>query len=394
MRNARHRGVRLLELSGGRWVARYRDPVGGRTHQVDLAPLGLTNSNLRTRWAIEKAGALAKLKAQVEASGAASVSVTTEKAKDDYLATFSNEFTVRSKRPPLDSVVEFLRSRGIANVQDVTGPALSAYGNHVRRPANPHLPRTKNMWLQTVAAWLRWCRRNGWLPRVSADMTTDALHNVKVPRDPIDVLQPDGIRKLLVAADRHDATEGDDWQSGPLVLLLLLSGMRWAECAGLVWSEVDLPAKCIRLGSARTKTSAARVVTLAECPTALELLGALRLRAGKEQRVFPHATKDRCDAIRYRLRTHWGAPANCGWHQLRRTCGSLLVCAGVLGPASPFLTAKRLGHGLALAERAYLGTMLGLPVGATTIEAAGGFEAEARAIVARVAGVQAQAVAQ
>lgn len=57
MRNARHRGVQLRDLGGGRWVARFRDPVSGKMTQTDLAPLGLTNENLRVRWAITKAGA-------------------------------------------------------------------------------------------------------------------------------------------------------------------------------------------------------------------------------------------------------------------------------------------------------------------------------------------------
>jgi hypothetical protein len=80
--------------------------------------------------------------------------------------------------------------------------------------------------------------------------------------------------------------------------------------------------------------------------------------------------------------------------QLRRTCGSLLVCSNVYGGgAAPFLTAKRLGHGIAVSERHYLGAITGLPKNATTIEQAGGFEVEAQTIVRAVAVTSAKAVA-
>lgn len=395
MQNKRHRGVRLLELAGGRWVGRHKDAVSGRIVQTDLLPLGLTNENLRTRWAIAKSKSLAVLRAQVDASGAGSIPMPIEKAHADYLDTLGNQFTRRARTPPLRSLVEALSKRGVKNVQDITGPDLVAWAGTVHKPSHGYMPATRNLYMRVATTWLRWCRVSGWLPRVDVETIANSLPKVKLLRDAIDLLQPPDIRKLLAAAERQDADVGDRYPHvGPLVLLLLLTGLRWGEGAELLWHEVDLAEKCIRLPAARTKTATGRTVTLSECPTLLELLAAMRLRAGKQARVFPWASRDKCGTLRRRLTRDYGAPAGWSFHQLRRTCGSLLVNGAVLGGATTFLTAKRLGHSLVLAEKAYLGALRGVVSGATTIEAAGGFEAEARAIVARVAGVQAQAVAQ
>ena len=390
MRNKRHRGVRLLDLGGGRWVARFKDR--NKMKQVDLVPLGLTNENLRVRWAIAKAGALAKVKAQIEATGAESVDVTIEKAVADYLALFGNRNTTSAKASPLAGMVEFMQGRGAKDVQDITGPMLAAWGDHVRRPKNEHKTQTRNWWLACTGAWARWCGRNGWLPRCTGDQIKAAVKRQRVERDPVAILPPDAIVALLRSCIAHD--EAHDEQVAAFVLFCLLAGLRYSEAAGLTWAECDLSARCVRLASGRSKNKVARTVTLTECPSAVELLGALRLRSGGKGRVFPSVERARAELLRGRtMRKPFNAPF-WTWHMLRRTCGSMLVCSGILGAAGVWLTAKRSGHSVQVAERHYLGALTDLPKNAATIEAAGGFEAEARAIVARVAGVQTQAVAQ
>lgn len=381
MANLKHRGVKLLTLAGGRVVARWTDPITKKQVQRDLAPLGLTNAERRRLWAIEKATELRALKAQVAVGNAAPARVTIEKAQADYLATFGNVNTVGAKVPPLGSVAEHLAARGVVDVQDITGPALAAWGDHVRRPGSEHKVSTRNWHLMAVAAWLRWCRRRGHLPRVSDDQIKDALKRQKAARDPIEILQPAQVKRLLRACLAHDA---DGHKAiAPLALVILCTGMRFSEAEGLTWREVDLAERTIKLSSSRTKTATSRTITMVECPLALDVLRALRMRGG--DRVFPELSREIAEGGRDRTHDKYSAPT-WTWHMLRRTCGSLSVCSGLHGGAGAFLVAKRLGHSLAVAERHYLGAMVNLPKDATSIEQAGGFEAEAREVLRAVGG--------
>lgn len=374
-----HRGIKLLELADGRHVARFIDPISRRQVQVSLDRLGLTNARSRRLWAIAKTKVLQALRAQVSLDGTAG-RVTVKNSQTDYLDGFDNRNSRSAKQPALASITAFLADRSILEVQDITAPLLAAWGDHVRRPGNPHLPSTRNWHLLAVGAWLRWCRRRGLTPRLTDDAIKDSLRRQKAPRDAIEVLRPAQVRDLLKSLLAHDATERD--QIGAFALMVLLTGCRFSEAMGLSWAEVDLEAQVLRLSSGRTKTKTAREVTLAECPAALALLGTLRLRGG-HGRVFPGITRGAAEAARTRLVRDYGAPT-WTWHMLRRTCGSLLVCGGILGSAGPFLTAKRLGHSVAVSEKHYLGAILGLPKDATTIEQAAGIEAEAKAIIRAV----------
>ncbi|MEE9127963.1 MAG: tyrosine-type recombinase/integrase [Planctomycetota bacterium] len=380
----------LLRLADGRHVARFTDPITRKKHQRSLDKLGLTNTYARRKWAIDKSKSLLALQAQISSTGALHVLVPIDDARTTYLETFGNTNTVGGKRAGLEGLVEHLAAEGAHHVQDITGPTLTAWGDHVRRPQNPHRKLTRNQHLSAASAWMRWCRRRGWLPRVTDDMIKDNLQRQRVPRGRPEVLQPAQIRKLLQSCLAHD--DAEPLKIAPFVLFVLLSGCRYAEAEGLVWEEVDLDEQLVRLGASRTKTEHSRDISLAESPTAVELLSALRLR-GMRGRVWPHIQRHLAERSRRRLMPAYDAP-RWTWHMLRRTCGSLLVCGGVCGAATAFLAAKRLGHTVAVSESHYLGTLLGLPKDATSIEQAGGFEAEARAIVKSVSGVQAIAAAQ
>ncbi len=377
MASTRHRGVKFLRLSGGRVVVRWRDPVSGKQVQRDCEPLGLTNDDLRRRWAIDKAAELRKLRGQLELGSGSALRIDIEQSHRDYLASFVNANTLNSKRAALADLAAHLAGQGARNVQDIAPAMLAAWGNHVRRPANPHVIGTRCLYLAGAGAWLRWARGLGQLPRCTPENIKAALRRQKAPSEPIEVLRPQQVRDVLRSCIAHDAAEHE--KVAPLALLLLLTGMRYSEGAELVWNEVDLEAKVIRLPAGRVKTATARTVTLAECPAVLELLGALRLRGGGDGRVF---RIKRAVAEKLRLRTmgDYKAP-QWDWRTLRRTCGSVIACAGVLGPGSVFLAAKRAGHSVAVAEKHYLGALTDLPRDAKNIEQALGIEAEAKAIV-------------
>ena len=69
---------------------------------------------------------------------------------------------------------------------------------------------------------------------------------------------------------------------------------------------------------------------------------------------------------------------------LRRSCGSYLTCApAIYGAASAFMSARRLGHGVAVAEKNYLGSVKDISPEAKTLEQAMGIEAQVEEILQR-----------
>ena len=67
---------------------------------------------------------------------------------------------------------------------------------------------------------------------------------------------------------------------------------------------------------------------------------------------------------------NFGAPPF-DWQVLRSTCATYLTNApGIFGSATAFLSAKQLGHSVAIAEKHYLGVHRGIPRAARTLEAA------------------------
>jgi integrase len=382
-RRLAHHGVKLLDLPDGRHVARWLDPFSGKQVQQGLDRLLLHNTQDRLSWAIAKAEALAKVRQEISAGGAVAARKTVEKAGADFLDTYGNPGTVLAMRIVVDAFAEWTGKLGTHDIQDVTGPVLAGWRDHLLRPASEHAMSTRNRWLVASRIFLGWCRRQGLVPRLSSDAIKDGLRRAPQPKDPIVVMQADDVAKLLEAALRHDA----DFKRAPiapLLLLALLTGMRDTEIRELEWGEVDLAGKCIRLGSARTKTKTGRVIGLDVSPLAVNLLSGLRLRTPGDL-VFPVMTRGTLEAAGKRLVGRYKAPA---WtmHTLRRTCGSVLVCAGLYGESGTFRTAKRQGHSLVIAEKHYLGVME-LPRSAKSIEQALGIAELAERIVVAAGGV-------
>ena len=174
----------------------------------------------------------------------------------------------------------------------------------------------------------------------------------------------------------------------PLLLFVLLTGCRIGEVASLRWADVDLQAHLgkgeviIRAPVCKTRTE--RAIWLDASPSVRELLAAMRLRDPKAIYVFGGdrpVGDGRLKAILYRLAKTYRAPSFT-WQRLRKTCASYGTnAAGVYGAASVFLSARRLGHSIAVAEKHYLG-LVTVPDGARTLEQAMGVEKIAAKVVA------------
>jgi integrase len=250
-----------------------------------------------------------------------------------------------------------------------------------------------------VKVLLNHWRALGLTPELSKDTISDALKRLPVPREEAAFLRPRDISLLLKAALLHDRVvyaETREEHSGmrpkgttpryspiaPLVMFLLLSGCRRGEALGLRWADVDLDAMDhqarrvgeIRLRAEATKTKHARVIGLEVSPALRRLLAALKLRA-TEGDVFVFGgegryTHDLIESARARLMEEFEAPAFT-WQVLRSSCATYLTNApGIWGAATVFLSARQLGHSVAVAERHYLGVHRGIRREARTLEAA------------------------
>jgi len=138
--------------------------------------------------------------------------------------------------------------------------------------------------------------------------------------------------------------------------------MRINEALAVRWRHVSN--NKIQLPASITKTREARDVELAVSPTALPATHA------EPNDYIVGLTDAEVRAARKRL-VEFGAP---DWspHKLRRTCGTFLSCApGIYGGASAYMSARRLGHSVAIAEKHYVGQVT-VPFDVTALEAAMG----------------------
>ena len=92
-------------------------------------------------------------------------------------------------------------------------------------------------------------------------------------------------------------------------------------------------------------------------------------------------TADMIEAARQRLINEYGAPAF-DWQALRSTCATYLTNApAIFGAATAYMSARQLGHPVAVAERHYLGVHGGIATSANTLEAAMQITDPVRAVV-------------
>ena len=140
----------------------------------------------------------------------------------------------------------------------------------------------------------------------------------------------------------------------------------------------------IRLKAALTKTKQARTIGLEVSPALRAMLSALKLAAAADEPfVFGGATPysvDLVESARARLLLEYGAP-KCDWQSLRSTAATFLTNApGIFGAATVYLSARQLGHSVAVAERHYLGVHRGIARDARTLENAMQVEPQVHAL--------------
>jgi integrase len=128
-----------------------------------------------------------------------------------------------------------------------------------------------------------------------------------------------------------EAAEAIGWPFGPMVQLLMLTGQRRSEVAGMGWAEIDFDARTWTLPKERSKNSRAHAIPLSQ--QAIAILRALPRIAGKQGLVFTTSgetsisghsrAKDRLDAELPADMPEWTL------HDLRRTFASGCAKLGI-----------------------------------------------------------------
>ena len=429
---SRHPGVVLKQRRhrNGRtaWVARYRDPETGQAKErtLDGPELHLTTLEARRDWATRLSRQLAEQRAAIAAGARPVQRIPIGPAVEEYFAARAGRLrfhTVRTYKLATARFTDWCQQAGIKTTDELTGPRLVAFCQALaskprlaslrkgrrgaQRPtASLRAPGSVNRDLTSLGAMFNAWRRQGWL-RLGRDDIADALRPLPTLRTRPQPLKPAEIQALLEAALRHDADtfritraeKAGDAESGttprhepvaPLVLFTMLSGCRIGEVASLPWSAVDLSAHEgqgeVVITATASKTRTERAVRLGESPSMTRLLAALKLRSGGEPFVFGGSSPVSADRLKNTLRRLQGAykGPTFTWQRLRQTCATYLTNSpSIFGAASAFMSATRLGHGVTVAQKHYLG-LITVPATAKTLEAAMGIEALAEAIVATV----------
>ena len=356
----------------------------GAQRQEGLDRLGLTTERARTEWAVRKVAELEKARfaaslALVDAEPVtiAEAIASFDRAKPVAAATRS------ARKPPLEAFRDFCARAGLRRTDELTIRRLLPLRDEIANDST-RKESTRNQWLGVLGAFLRFINERDLVPLLPLEKVRLLVRPIDQPREAIRFLRPAELRAVIAAAVASD--ELGIRQRRPVagfVLALFLTGCRYAELAGLRWSEVDFAADEIRLPAGRTKTRTERVIAFGPTPALRALLQAMHKRgAAPDALVFDPlwhvgVWKDHLA----RLERESGVTFTA--HTLRRTAGTYLACApGVFGGASVWLAAKRLGHSVAIAEKHYAGALSGLPADARTLEAAAGVEDLAEAIVA------------
>lgn len=234
-----------------------------------------------------------------------------------------------------------------------------------------------NCELRAVKTMLQTLRKAGRLPALDRDAIVDNLELLESEQARPSPLTTSKLRLLITACRRFDAKR--ECEIEPLVLFMLLSGLRLGEALRLRWSEVDLADASILVLAGKTHRE--RTIDLSVSPALVMLLG--RMRGSGD--VFGFTQQSALEA-RQRLIDDFGAPAFL-WSTrhsrpgersaptLRSTCGCYLTCApSIFGAASIYRAAAQLGHSVDVAQKHYVNTIRRISATATTVESAMGIE--------------------
>ena len=150
----------------------------------------------------------------------------------------------------------------------------------------------------------------------------------------------------------------------PMVLLIMLTGMRKSDALNLKWSNVNLETGLIKYQA--IKNSKICIVPLVGDPNGdispdfVEILKTWRAERPHDEYVLPHPLSEKPTEIKYplnRFRKMLSAETgkNFTWQNLRKNFESYAVSFGI----PPAITAFWVGHSPAVAEKHYMSYAIG-----------------------------------
>lgn len=410
-RGPKHPGVVFLKPNPKRrtgWRARYVDPDTERTTYETLDS-ALTTLELRAQWAVAKSEELQRRRIKLDEGAVRATGAKLAKAVSRYydahphlgektLAGYTcatKRFLEWADRSQLESCDDLDRAKLAAYWETlVAEPKRTAVKNGKRgeyAPAGKRRgPLAINRDIRSLGTVLRFLVDRDLFPKLRMDDIRRALKKLDVPKEEPVALKPAELNQLLAVANAYDALTFEmtrkDKEAGtrnttakytpiyPLVLGLLLSGMRFDEACTLTWDRVDLDDGTIRLRGASVKTKHARTIDLSVSPALHALLTELKPEKDDLDALVFGVAYDEGQAAGKRLKSMDGCPKRFTWKALRSTCGSYLTNApGIFGAASAYRSAKQLGHSVVVAEKHYVGVVK-VPKDATTLEDAMGLK--------------------
>jgi integrase len=351
---------------------------------------------------------LGRRRQELEHGAVRATGTTLKEAEARFYASLvkKRERTRETYREGTDRLLHWAGGAGLRTCDDLTRGKVIAFREWLL--AEDVAPATFNKWLRAVKRMLGYWIDADLCPKLDyADLRR--IKQEDAPTELREFLTPAKVRKLLKAAERHDATtysmtrreKAAGMKNGtpryqpvsPFVLFVLLTGCRLSEALGLRWRDVDLgaldhsgnPVGQFQIRAADSKTKKPRTVTLGVSPALRRLLAAQRLRTAGRGLVWPGMTEDVAKDSMDRLRVTYGAPPTFTWQALRRTCSTFLVNSpGVFGSASAYLAARQLGHGVSVMERNYSGLAHGIDPSLRNLESVLAIEDDADRIVRAV----------
>jgi integrase len=337
MSNGKHPGVTILKANQhharrARWV----DPVTGR-RRVQALPADPREAE---QWVLRKSAELLLRRARTDPPPGDAMPL--ELAVEKYLKERHRlrASTLAQYRHSIDKLVRWLGDK------PPSLPQLRRFRAYLDAPGRA--AASVNRDLAHVSAFLNHARAAGDV-LLTRDQISDGLRRLPSDHEKKEPLTREELRRLLevlrTAPDKYRA----------FVLVVLLTGMRTAECLHLRPERIH--GKEIRLLRQDTKTRRARTIDLSISPTCLALLD------GFTGWGF---TRDQLRSLRRKLHP-WAT-----FKRMRITCGTYLTCApGIYGGASAYMSAARLGHSVAIAERHYVGVVTVEPSACTLEQAMG-----------------------
>jgi integrase len=362
-----HRGVRIIEPTGPKsphWRVRYKDGDSGKIEYKRIPLEMVGDASLRKEYAVGLHRQHVRKREDIAAGATPNVFKNTVLADafKEYFETWGatkRDATRESYERGRDLFLAWcaLPKIDIRKTRELSRGALRSYaGSRAAALFEGHTRAapTVNKELKWLSAVLKELRTMELIGLSEADIK-DGLRLLKENIKKRAFYRCAQLRAILDACRRHDAIEYNGEFSGrlfPVVLFLLLTGMRPDEAIWIEWGHLvtdDDGKLLIRVPAEIAKNGKERFISTRHSPLLAHLLSS---PTGHKDYIVGGTEHSLYDARHKAIDKH-DAPAFV-YKQLRVTCGTYLACApSIFRAAASTMAAAQLGHCERIAEKHY-----------------------------------------